>query len=154
MPGSGKSSIGRALARLMDRPFYDTDDMITEACGHTPSEIIREQGEPVFRKLEAQQIQKAVSMEGVVISTGGGAVLLEENRTCMRAHARVYRIDRPLALLATGDRPLSVHLEALYQKRLPAYEAAAHVTIQNTGTVEEAAQAILQEFQQNGGACL
>ena len=79
-----------------------------------------------------------------------GAVLLEENRIRMRQYARVYRIDRPLALLATGDRPLSVYLEELYQKRLPAYEAAAHATVFNTGTVEEAARAILEEFQIKG----
>ena len=79
MPGCGKSTVGSALAKQLGRKLIDTDTMITEATGMTPSEIFEQEGESGFRCLESEAVRKASAETGCIIATGGGAVLRREN---------------------------------------------------------------------------
>ena len=79
MPGSGKTTLGLELSRIMKRKFYDTDSLIFEREEKSPSEIINEMGEEYFRNLESKVCAELSSVSNGIIATGGGAVLREEN---------------------------------------------------------------------------
>lgn len=149
MPGSGKSTVGRALADRLNRPFFDADEEIVRAAGMSIPEIFRTQGEQEFRELETQVLSELGKRSGVVISTGGGAVLFERNLPLLRQNGRVYRLSRRLEALATEGRPLSASPEKLRQMELerePFYSAAADVTVENNGSLEKAVKEILDDF--------
>ncbi|MBQ9045469.1 MAG: shikimate dehydrogenase [Oscillospiraceae bacterium] len=146
MPGSGKTTVGKLLAKQLGRAFYDSDDEITSRTGHTPNEIIRADGEAAFRDIERDVIA-ALSLEpGCVIATGGGAILREENIRHLRANGRIFFLDRPISdILPTDDRPLSSDRAALqkrYDERYPIYTATADAVIPVTGTPEDVAETI------------
>jgi len=150
MMGAGKSTIGRLLARRMKRPFLDSDHEIEQRCGVSVPVIFDIEGEPGFRAREAQVIVELAALEGIVLATGGGAVLPEDSRRCLAArgtvvylHARPadlwlrVRHDRNRPLLATPD-PLQ-RLEQLYAVRDPLYREIADVVL-DTGA--QSAQAL------------
>ena len=151
MPGCGKSTVGRRLSRLLDRPLLELDQMIEEKAGMHPSEIIRTQGEAAFRDLESEIVAEAAQQTGCVISTGGGVILREENMRRLRANGRIYFIDRPLRyILPTDDRPLSSDREALekrFRERYPIYKATADVIVPVKGLPKTVAEAIRKDFQ-------
>lgn len=151
MPGCGKTSVGKALARLLHRELIDTDDLVAEATGMRARDIIVSQGEAAFRALETEAVLAASRRSGVIIATGGGAVLNEQNRVRLAQNGRVYFLDRPLALLATAGRPLSVDLMALAEKRIPLYRAMCDVRIPNDAsrTIACAAKQIMEELHEN-----
>ena len=150
MPGSGKSTVGKLLAAALGRKFYDSDDEITSRTGRTPNEIIRADGEAAFRDVEADVIAQLSLEPGVVIATGGGAILRETNIRHLRANGRLFFLDRALDdILPTDDRPLSSDRAALqkrYDERYPIYTATADAVIPVTGTPEAVAQAIRKEL--------
>ena len=81
MMGAGKSSVGRVLARRLDRRLLDSDEMIEAATGRTVREIWHDDGEPAFRRLEAAQLREALRAEvPSIVAAAGGVVLSEENR--------------------------------------------------------------------------
>jgi shikimate dehydrogenase len=132
MPGCGKSTIGLDLAKRSGRKFIDIDHEIAAHTGTSPAEIIPQRGEPAFRDIETEIIAQVSAKTGLVIATGGGAVLRESNRQHLRQNARVLWIQRANANLARNGRPLSVDLDELYKKRKPAYADAADVSITHT----------------------
>ena len=143
MPGSGKSSVGRILARETGRPLADTDRLIAEKAGKPVPEIIREDGEPAFRDLESMIIRSLAKQGGQIISTGGGAVLRPENVAALRQNGRLFWLDRdPDSLIPTDDRPLADTVEKmkrLCREREPVYRAAADEIIPVRGTPEDTA---------------
>lgn len=151
MPGCGKSTVGKRLSRLLDRPLLELDQLIEQKAGMHPSEIIRTQGEAAFRDLESEIVREAAQETGCVISTGGGVILREENMRRLRANGRIYFISRPLKyILPTDDRPLSSDREALekrFQERYPIYKATADVTVPVKGTPKVVAEAIRKDFE-------
>ena len=152
MPGSGKTTIGKALAALMGREFIDNDDIIAQKSGMPVPQIIKTYGEVHFRRLESEALREICSGSGRVIATGGGAVLKDENRDVMQQNSLVYHIRRPLSELATDGRPLSSSLEALKEMeslRLPIYSSCSNAEIQNCGTIEDAAKKILENFYEH-----
>ena len=82
--GTGKTAVGKRVASRLGRRFVDTDDLIEERAGRSIPRIFAEDGEPGFRRLEAEVIAQAVAGDGRVIATGGGAVLSRANMTCLR----------------------------------------------------------------------
>lgn len=140
MMGAGKTTVGRLLARRMKREFFDSDHEIEQRCGVPVPVIFDIEGEPGFRAREAQVIAELSAREGIVLATGGGAVLDADSRrrlaaggTVVYLHARpsdLYervRHDKNRPLLATPD-PLA-KLESLYAERDPLYREIADVVI-------------------------
>lgn len=153
MPGCGKTTVGRELAKLTGKPFVDLDEEIVRRAGKSIPDIFREEGETAFRDLEAQVLADVCARSGQVIATGGGAVLRPENQTAMRRTGRVYWLRRDLNVLPKEGRPLSQKgsLEEMYQMRKPLYEAAADFRVDNNQTAAEAAQQIWSELCANIG---
>ena len=145
MPGCGKTAVGRLLAEQMGRPFYDADALLVERYGDIPT-IFAERGEAAFRGMETEILEELGKQSGAVIATGGGCVTRPENRPLLRQNGRLIWLRRPLADLPTEGRPLSQtnRLETLLAQREPMYRAWADFSIDNTGTPEDAAQAILE----------
>ena len=142
MPGCGKSSVGRALADMLGRPFVDCDDYVTESEGRTPAQIITESGIERFREIESVALSELTKRSGIVLATGGGAVTVPANRAYLRQNGPVFFIERDLSLLATEGRPLSVggleRLKALYAERLPLYRALSDFTVTADGVLSTA----------------
>ena len=142
MPSSGKSTLGRLLASRLGREFLDTDEIIVRKASKPIPQIFAEDGEAAFRSLEAEVIRELSSRTGLVIATGGGAILNWENVRRLRRNGTICLIRRKLELLSpSADRPLSRDPDALRilaEKRREAYERAAERIIDNNGTPEEA----------------
>ena len=153
MPGCGKTTVGRALARLSGKPFVDLDERIVDSAGASIPEIFAQEGEETFRHLESLVLDDVCTQDGQVIATGGGAVLQAENRAAMRRTGRVYFLRRALEELPTDGRPLSQKgsLEEMYRARKPLYSAAADVAVANSAAPEETAELIWRDFHENSG---
>ena len=152
MPGSGKSTVGEALAKLTGRTLVDIDNRITEEVGPI-SDYILTHGEPAFRTIEAKIIADVGKQTGLIISTGGGAVTIPENFAPLRQNGRIYEIYRPLEELDTTGRVLSFggieRLQQLYTVRAPLYARFRQAQVLNIGTPESVAQRILEDLQGN-----
>ena len=146
MPGSGKSTVGRRAARLMDREFIDCDERYLAEYSILPEEELLQNGEPYFRQRETALLQKLSLQNGCVIAAGGGAVLRAENVSLLRQNGRLCLLQRPTALLAREGRPLSRDLPELYRQRLPLYLAAADFTVMNDGLPQDTAARLVREF--------
>ena len=129
MPGCGKSTVGKQLAKRYGRTLIDTDQLVLEMSGESPASLIASRGEAAFRELESEAVRRAATQSGVVIATGGGVVLREENVRRLRRNGRLLFLDRPPEQLpVTQDRPLSQNRAALmkrYEERIDLYRSAA-----------------------------
>ena len=150
MPGSGKSTVGKLLSATVDGyEFIDTDVEIEKLCGCAIKELIASKGEKYFRDIESDVIRR-VSAEGCrIISTGGGAVLREDNIRALRQNGRIFFIDANLSRLrATDSRPLSNtedKLVKLYNDRIDIYNSTADVTVPDADTARGEAEYILKK---------
>jgi len=161
--GAGKSTVGRVCAERLDRPFIDVDEVVETNAQRPVAEIFAADGEAAFRALERDALADVcASPQPLVIACGGGAMGDADNRRRVRADGCVVwltadpatlaarvgagaaREQRPL--LAGGDAPVAT-LERLALLRAPAYEAAAHVTVDTAGlTVATVADRVLEEY--------
>ena len=150
MPASGKSTVGGLIADKLGRRFIDTDALIVSACGIDIPEIFSRFGEEYFRDRESEAVANAARETGVVIATGGGAILREENLEALRQNGTLYFIDRPLsALIPTDDRPLSSTKEAIekrYRERYSIYSSACDVIIEANCDADSVCERILSDF--------
>ncbi|MBE6936565.1 MAG: shikimate kinase [Ruminococcaceae bacterium] len=146
MPGCGKSTVGELLAAETGRCFVDTDALIVERAGCSIPEIFARDGEAAFRDLEAQVVADTARESGLIVATGGGVLLREENRRALRQNSRVIFLERALSQLPSAGRPISQSrpIEEIYAERLPLYRAAADAIIANDGTPEETVRRILE----------
>jgi shikimate kinase len=137
---TGKSEVGRRLARRLDRPFIDTDHLVEARAGKTVAAIFAEDGEAAFRALERDAVVAATARGDAVIAVGGGAVLDATNLAQLRdAGVLVYlTADIETILRRVGDvarRPLlagddpRAAIERLLAARRPVYAAASDVTV-------------------------
>ncbi len=150
MPSSGKSTIGKEIAKRLGRAFYDTDELIAQKSAMTISHIITSLGEEKFRELESDVVNEISKTTGVVIATGGGVVLKDENITALSQNGKIYFLDRPLELLLpTEDRPLTSTKGALtkkYNERYGIYERVANVKIEASGDINTVTNAVIGGF--------
>lgn len=141
LPGSGKTTIGRQLARRLGVPFVDSDHVIEQRLGCSIREFFAREGEDSFRDVEQQVLDELSAEHDGVISTGGGAVLRETNRRHLHDRGQVIylrstpedvfrrvRHDSARPLLQVDD-PLQ-RLRDLYASRDPLYREAAHFVIE------------------------
>ena len=136
MPGAGKTSTGRALARLLGRPFVDLDDAFAVEWGISAGECILTHGEGVFRQWESEVAASYGARSGLVIACGGGIVTQPRNYDLIHQNGTIAFIDRPLYQLSSDGRPLSQRkgVERLALERMPLYEAWSDVRIVCTGS--------------------
>ena len=131
-PGSGKSTVGK-LINIDGYTFIDTDAEIEKICGCTIKELIATKGEKYFRDLETEVIRDISSENCRIISTGGGAILREENVRSLKRNGKLFFINADLSRLhASDDRPLSDtqdKLAKLYAERIETYKATADVIV-------------------------
>ena len=162
LPGSGKSTVGRHLARRLNLSFHDSDHVIEQRIGCSIRDFFEREGEPAFRDVEESVIEELTQVGSRVIATGGGAVLRESNRARLRAAGQVIylrsspdelfhrlRHDRKRPLLQVED-PLA-RLHTLYAERDPLYVQTAHFVIE-TGrpSVQTLVNMILMQLELAG----
>lgn len=140
--GAGKTTLGKHIAQTLGRPFYDSDYEICTASGVSIPTIFEMEGEQGFRDRETAMLKKLSEQNNIVLSTGGGAVLREENRRCLRENGTVvYLHTRPEILLERTrydtNRPLLqvenplAKLQELYDVRDRIYRETAHIIIES-----------------------
>ncbi len=150
--GSGKSTVGRLLARRSGRYFLDADALIESQQGRPIPKIFTEEGEEFFRKLESESAEwMAKCVRGTVISTGGGMPLVVER---LRDIGTVVYLKLPFEKILERippkerrGRPLFSDIESaerLYMEREKVYEARAHITVDASASAEEVAEAIFR----------
>jgi shikimate kinase len=160
MMGAGKTTVGRLLARRLKLRFVDSDHEIESRCGVKIPLNFDIEGEPGFRAREAQAIAELTALDGVVLATGGGAVLAAGNRERLAARGTVVYLrakpedlyarvkhDRNRPLLATAA-PLE-RLRELYAERDPLYREVAHIVVE-TGvqSVQSLARALVERLEE------
>jgi shikimate kinase len=134
--GTGKTTVGRELARRLGRPLIDSDEQIEARTGRTVREIWRTDGEPAFRVFETEALAAAVTAEGpAVIAAAGGVVLAEANRRLLRSAGTVVWLRGDPEVLAERarradhrpllDRDPRAALEAMARERIHLYEEVA-----------------------------
>lgn len=148
MPGAGKTSTGKRLARQLGRPFVDIDDAIAQKTGRGAAEIIEQDGEAAFRAVETEVTGEVASRSGLIIACGGGVVTREENRDLLRQNGHVVMLDRPLDELSSKGRPMSraKGVEQLARERMGAYRAWADLIVGCTGSADGDAELIIQRL--------
>jgi len=153
--GSGKTTLGHALARVLDVPVYDTDRMVEESAGEPLSRLWEREGEEAFRIFESGALEALSRLPPGVVSTGGGIVLRPENRAALRRLGFVLYLHVPeeqlvARLVASSDRrprlrdgiPLADEIRQVSAERDPLYREVADHTLPSGGlsiglTVEE-----------------
>lgn len=153
MPGCGKTTVGQALAELTGREAIDIDQRIVERAGCSIPEIFAQGGETAFRALEREETAEAGKLSGKIILTGGGVIKDQRNYAPLHQNGRIYHLIRDLNILPTDGRPLSqsADLSAMWAERAPLYARFRDMEVQNSGSVQETAQAIWRDFCENSG---
>ncbi len=142
--GSGKTSVGRQLARKLKLSFYDSDREIESRCGVDIPTIFEYEGEQGFRDRESTILEELTAMPNIVLATGGGSVLREENRTLLAERGYVVLLSVELKeqlrrVSLNNNRPLlrdvnpEQRLREIMQEREPLYRELADVTINTNG---------------------
>lgn len=145
--GTGKTEVGRRLARALACPFVDTDDLVQAAAGRTIPEIFAAEGEPRFRSLEREAVERACAVADAVVATGGGTMLDPDNRRRLAAAGPIVCLSatpedilrrvgdvasRPLLAKRNGHATPIDRIRALLDERAPAYALATH-TVPTSG---------------------
>jgi len=145
----GKTTIGEKIAKLLNKEFVDTDKLIEEKYGNIPS-IFNNFGEETFRNYESEIINLVSARNNLVISTGGGAILRNENVVSLKHNSIICYIDRDVSLLETTGRPLSKNSDAikeLKKVREPIYKKICNFSVENNSELNSVIKKILEELK-------
>ena len=148
---AGKTTLGTLLSQRLGRRLEDTDDMIIQREQRPITDIFATDGEPYFRDVETAMVRELAPQNGIIISTGGGVILREENVDALKKNGYIIFLDRPLEqILPAEDRPLANTKEkviALMKKRYPIYRSTCDDFIPNDISPEDGAEKILAALQ-------
>lgn len=153
--GSGKTTVGLELAKIMGRKFIDTDDMIEREQGVAIKAIFTVHGEEYFRDLEFACCKKISAMKNCVVSTGGGALTYKRNVDALKQGGRIVFLDADFDVICqrignTRTRPLFQDREkarALYDERRPKYLSAADYIVDGNMSARKTAMEIAEMFR-------
>jgi shikimate kinase len=164
---TGKSSVGRQLAKKLDLAFYDTDQMITAHIGKSIRELVAEKGWEAFREEEKNIIGKIAFLGSAVIALGGGAILDPENRATIQDKGMVIWLTAGLETilkrmssdsLNSDNRPSLTEkgrqdeIRETLEQRIPLYRQAAYIEVDTEGkTIEDVATEILSKMERGKG---
>ena len=149
MPGCGKSTVGKALADLLDHPFIDCDLELEKILKMPVGDYINRYGEAVFRARETALLKELGKESGLVIATGGGCVTRAENYPHLHQNGTIVFLERELSKLPKKGRPLSLrgNIQDMYTMRLPMYRRFADITVANDGPVEAVAKRVEEAYE-------
>lgn len=153
--GSGKTTVGLELAKIMGRKFIDTDDMIEREQGVAIKAIFTVHGEDYFRDLEFACCKKISAMKNCVVSTGGGALTFKRNVDALKQRGKIVFLDADFDVICqrignTKTRPLFQDKEkarALYDERRPKYLSAADYVVDGNMSARKTAMEIAEMFR-------
>jgi len=144
--GTGKTTIGRQLARKLKMEFFDSDRVIEEITGADIPLIFEKEGESGFRQREQKTIDELTQKKGIILATGGGAILAATNRTHLSSRGTVIYLKSNLKTLVTrtskdknrpllhADEPAEVILERLLKQRDPLYQETADYIVETVNS--------------------
>ncbi len=157
--GTGKSTVGKVLARRLGWPVVSTDAEIVAREGKPIPEIVAQQGWDYFRDVEAAVCQDMGTRDRVIIDTGGGAILREANVQALKRQGRLFWLTADVSTIVrriggdterpslTGTKSFTEEVEEVLAQRLPKYRAAADVTVATDGkTIDALVDQILAQF--------
>ena len=157
--GTGKSSIGRILADRLGKELVSTDAAIAQRANLAIPDIVTRYGWDHFRDLESQACRELAGKDGLIIDTGGGAILRPENVACLKAGGILFWLTAEVGTIAariggdtqrpslTGTKSFTEEIEEVLRERVPKYEAAADHRIATDGrTLVELADEILAKL--------
>lgn len=155
MMGCGKSTLARLLGESLRRPVVDTDELVEQAAGMSISQIFAQHGEGYMRDIETTVCRKLSTEENLIVATGGGLPLRQENRDYLRSTGTVFFLNRnPEEIYDTMDtsgRPLAQQGKAAFLQRFhdrePIYRAFSHIIIQDFSTPENTLAEILAALE-------
>ena len=150
MPGSGKTTVGQELARHLGKQFRDADTVLEETSGRGIADIIRTDGEAVFRGMETKTLAQLGKESGLVIATGGGCVTHAENYPLLHRNGVIFRLTRDTDKLPTQGRPLSQAgpLSEMRKRREPMYCRFADYTVDNNGSLDDTLTQIITAWEE------
>lgn len=157
--GTGKSTVGKAVAARLRRPIISTDKEIVRRAGAAIPDIVAAHGWDYFRDLESAVCQDLAGQDNLVIDTGGGAILRQQNVDVFKRNGRLIWLTASVETIAgrirgdsqrpslTGTKSAVEEIREVLSERIPKYEAAADVTIATDGrSIDELATTILQHL--------
>ena len=155
MPASGKSTIGKLLAKKMNYEYYDADRYLERKENVKISTLFSEKGEEYFRNLETKYLKELSQKNGIIISTGGGAVKREKNIQILGEKGIIVFLNRKIEDIAKENheaRPLLQNIDniyKLYDERIELYNRYSDIIVENDGTLKEVTDKITEEIEKN-----
>ena len=153
MPASGKSTIGKLLAKKMNYEYYDADRYLERKEDVKISTLFSEKGEEYFRNLETKYLKELSQKNGIIISTGGGAVKREKNMQILKEKGIVVFLSRKIEDIAKENheaRPLLKDINNIYKlyvERIELYKRYSDIIIENNGTLQEVTDRTAEEIE-------
>ena len=150
MPASGKSTIGKLLAKKMNYEYYDADRYLERKENVKISTLFSEKGEEYFRNLETKYLKELSQKNGIIISTGGGAVKLEKNMQILGEKGIIVFLNRKIEDIAKENheaRPLLQNIDniyKLYDERIELYNRYSNIIVENDGTLKEVTDRVVE----------
>ena len=155
--GCGKTTVGKRLSKMIGYEFLDMDQYIERQQGMTISKIFEQKGEPEFRRIECETVRELAKRQGLVIATGGGALINPDNAREFQKTGEIILLDTPLRalqerlkncddrpVLKQGDPDRAAFIAQLHAKRMPFYQSAANWVIDAGAPVKEVTRRIMQ----------